>query len=126
MLSGLVGGVAGRLQLEGRLLHVEVRAEAGLKGVEDLGGVPRRQAVVLHDHVGGERRRLLERLARARTAVAATLTTAPANATPSTTEPSAAGGASSRRTASTVITAATTARVTPLPAAESVPARANP
>src|SRR5581483_1043772 len=54
--SPLVVPVPGGLQLERRVLHVEMVAQAELQLVEDAGGVVVPEAGVVHDHVGGENR----------------------------------------------------------------------
>jgi len=50
----LVGGVAGRFELEGGVLDVEVPDEAGLNLVEQLRGVTVEEAGVVDDDVRGQ------------------------------------------------------------------------
>src|SRR6185437_9683977 len=52
--AGLVAGVDGGLELEGGVLDVEVAGQAFLELVEQPGGVPVVEAVVLDDDVGGQ------------------------------------------------------------------------
>ena len=56
MGAGLVLGVAGRLQLESRVLDVEMTGQAVLQLIEDLGGVAVTKARVVDDHVGRDGR----------------------------------------------------------------------
>jgi hypothetical protein len=50
----LVVGVAGRLQLERGVFHVEVAGQARLQRVEQLGGVTVVEAGAVDHHVGGQ------------------------------------------------------------------------
>jgi hypothetical protein len=56
MAADFVGRVAWRFQLECRMFEVEVADEAGLEGVEDLGGPSVEEARLVHDDVGGQGR----------------------------------------------------------------------
>jgi hypothetical protein len=56
MRAGLVRDVVLGLELEGRVLDIEMADEAVLKSVEDLGRGAVREAVLVHDDVRGQRR----------------------------------------------------------------------
>jgi hypothetical protein len=51
-----VVGVAGGFELERGMFHVEVAGQAGLQGVEELGGVAVVEAGGVHHDVGGQHR----------------------------------------------------------------------